>query len=229
MAFGPHPGTYLFWLAAKRLLESLPQCRRIGRNTQPVAFVLPPLCPGRGQSIRKTWQVEGVAGITKGWVPTFYGYGAQGTFKFGLNEFFKDLYTNLVGEQVVEDSLAARMALWAAASGSAEIFADVALCPFEMVKVRMQVALPGDAAAAVGSGMVGAMREMNANRAETKFPFGSLYPLWGRQVRQQHVNRSDVEDAVFYSYSTGTHIAGSRYRTLSGSTTALMIFRCHTL
>jgi hypothetical protein len=30
----------------------------------------------------------------------------------------------------------AKMAMWAAASGSAEIFADVALCPFEMTKVQ---------------------------------------------------------------------------------------------
>jgi len=36
-----------------------------------------------------------------------------------------------------------KMVLWAAASGSAEIFADVALCPFEMTKVKMQVTLPG--------------------------------------------------------------------------------------
>ena len=62
-------------------------------------------------------------------------------FKFGLNEFFKDLYTTVVGKQTIDDSLAARMTLWGAASGSAEIFADVALCPFEMAKVKMQVRL----------------------------------------------------------------------------------------
>ena len=28
-------------------------------------------------SVSRTWQLEGVAGITKGWVPTFWGYGAQ--------------------------------------------------------------------------------------------------------------------------------------------------------
>jgi len=125
--------------------------------------------------------MEGVSGITKGWVPTFWGYGAQGMFKFGLNEFFKDLYTNVIGEQVIEDSLATRLTLWAAASGSAEVFADLALCPFEMVKVRMQVDLPGEAGAVSGN-MIAAMREMKAKSADTKFPFGSIYPLWGRQV-----------------------------------------------
>lgn len=50
-------------------------------------------------SVQKTWQQEGWAGITKGWHPTFWGYGLQGLFKFGLNEFFKDLYTNIIGEE----------------------------------------------------------------------------------------------------------------------------------
>lgn len=72
------------------------------------------------------------------------------------------------------------MTLWAAASGSAEIFADVALCPFEMTKVRMQVALPGTEPA-IPKQIVPAMRYMQANAADTRFPFGSLVPLWGRQ------------------------------------------------
>jgi solute carrier family 25 phosphate transporter 3 len=136
---------------------------------------------GLVSSISKTWEGEGVRGITKGWVPTFFGYGAQGLFKFGLNEFFKDFYTNLVGQDTIDQSTVKRMILWAAASGSAEIFADAALCPFEMTKVKMQVTLPGQPGG-VPNSMVPAMREMARNSAETKFPFGSLVPLWGRQV-----------------------------------------------
>jgi solute carrier family 25 phosphate transporter 3 len=132
-------------------------------------------------SIQKTWQLEGLTGVTKGWAPTFYGYGLQGLFKFGLNEFFKDAYTKFVGEEKVEASLVTRMTLWAAAAGSAEIVADIALCPFEMTKVKMQVMLPGQAGG-VSNSMIPAMREMQARSVETKFPFGSLYPLWGRQI-----------------------------------------------
>lgn len=73
------------------------------------------------------------------------------------------------------------MVLWAAASGSAEIFADIALCPFEMTKVKMQVTLPGTPGVLPNS-MIKAMGEMSAKKAETKFPYGSLKPLWGRQV-----------------------------------------------
>lgn len=136
---------------------------------------------GLVSSVQKTWQVEGVKGLTLGWSPTFWGYGAQGVFKFGLNEFFKDYYTKLVGEETLQKSTATKLALWAAASGSAEVFADVALCPFEMTKVKMQVTLPGQAVGFPHK-MIPAMREMSARAAETKFPFGSLYPLWGRQV-----------------------------------------------
>jgi solute carrier family 25 phosphate transporter 3 len=74
------------------------------------------------------------------------------------------------------------MTLWAAASASAEVFADIALCPFEMTKVKMQVILPGETGGLSNSSMIPAMREMQARAAETKFPFGSLLPLWGRQV-----------------------------------------------
>jgi len=135
------------------------------------------LIPG----IQKIVAEEGFAGMTKGWVPTFFGYGAQGLFKFGLNELFKDFYTNIVGEESLHGAQWKKMALWAAASGSAEVFADVALCPFEMTKVKMQVTLPGQEGA-VPSKFLPAINAMSANRAETKFPFGSLYPLWGRQI-----------------------------------------------
>lgn len=88
------------------------------------------LVPG----LRKIMAEEGARGLRVGWVPTFFGYGAQGLFKFGLNEFFKDIYSHAVGEENL-DSRAKKMVLWAAASGSAEIFADIALCPFEMTYV----------------------------------------------------------------------------------------------
>lgn len=131
-------------------------------------------------SMRRSWAEGGFKGITTGWVPTFWGYGFQGLFKFGLNEVFKDYYTHLVGEENL-DSTAKRMTLWALASGSAEVFADVALCPFEMTKVKMQVTLPGMEGAVAGN-ITQALRDMNARKAETGFPFGSLQPLWGRQV-----------------------------------------------
>lgn len=135
--------------------------------------------------MRKIIAEEGAAGLKTGWVPTLFGYGFQGLFKFGLNEFFKDYYGNLIGQENLTTT-ARKMALWAAASGSAEIFADIALCPFEMTKVKMQVSLPGHGKAFPRS-MGPALNEMWAGRATTGFPFGSLGPLWGRQGEKYEV------------------------------------------
>jgi len=133
-------------------------------------------------SVSKSYAMEGVAGITKGWVPTFFGYGAQGVCKFGFNEAFKDIYGNAIGKDNLESNKALRMFMWAIASGSAEVFADVALCPFEMTKVKMQVTLPGEKGG-VSPRLLTAMGQMNTTlKAETGFPFGSLKPLWGRQI-----------------------------------------------
>lgn len=137
------------------------------------------LIPG----LKKIIKHEGPRGLVTGVVPTFFGYGAQGMFKFGLNEFFKDVYTNVVGQETIESATWKKMALWAAASGSAEIFADVALCPFEMMKVKMQVTLPGATGnAKVPKNLAQCAAWMSKNSAETRFPYGSLAPLWGRQV-----------------------------------------------
>lgn len=64
---------------------------------------------------------------------------AQGAFKYGGYEFFKSFYSDLVGP---ENAQKWKTSLYLTASASAEFFADIALCPFEAVKVRMQTTLP---------------------------------------------------------------------------------------
>ena len=96
-------------------------------------------------------------------------------FKYGLYEFFKDAYMNLAGE---EASSKYKGAIWLAGSASAEFFADIALCPLEMTKVKIQTS----AAGSFPVPMVAALREMSRLKADTRYPFGSLVPLWSRQV-----------------------------------------------
>ncbi|KAI5289756.1 Mitochondrial phosphate carrier protein 3, mitochondrial, partial [Ascosphaera atra] len=64
---------------------------------------------------------------------------AQGAAKYGGYEFFKKFYSDLVGEEKAHKW---KTSLYLTASASAEFFADIALCPFEAVKVRMQTTLP---------------------------------------------------------------------------------------
>ncbi|PNG99729.1 Phosphate carrier protein, mitochondrial [Tetrabaena socialis] len=81
----------------------------------------------------------GMAGLFKGWVPTLIGYSAQGACKFGLYEYFKKTYTDMAGEELAKKY---QSAIFLAGSASAEFFADIALCPFEAVKVKVQT-VPG--------------------------------------------------------------------------------------
>ena len=118
---------------------------------------------------------EGQTGIWKGFGPTLVGYSLQGLFKYGLYEVFKDTYMNMAGE---EAATRYKPAIWLAGSASAEVFADIALCPFEMTKVKIQTSPSSTFPTAFGA----ALQEMRKNKIETRYPFGSLVPLWSRQV-----------------------------------------------
>jgi hypothetical protein len=118
---------------------------------------------------------EGSAGLWKGFGPTFVGYSLQGMFKYGLYEVFKDFYSNLAGEEAAQKY---QPAIWLAGSATAEVFADIALCPLEMTKVKIQTSPSGTFPVAFGA----ALKEMSRTKVDTRYPFGSLVPLWSRQV-----------------------------------------------
>ena len=140
-------------------------------NTQ----VSPAKYVGLGPSVKLLLKEEGANGIWKGFGPTLLGYSLQGMFKYGLYEVFKDAYSNLAGEEAADKY---KPAIWLAGSASAEVFADIALCPLEMTKVKIQTSQGGTFPTAFGA----AIREMSRTKAETRYPFGSLVPLWSRQV-----------------------------------------------
>jgi solute carrier family 25 (mitochondrial phosphate transporter), member 3 len=118
---------------------------------------------------------EGQAGLWKGVGPAFVGYSLQGMFKYGLYEFFKEYYMNLAGEELTSKY---KPLIWLAGSASAEVIADVALCPLEMTKVKIQTSPFGSFPVPFRE----ALRAMSKDRASTGYPFGSLVPLWSRQV-----------------------------------------------
>jgi solute carrier family 25 phosphate transporter 3 len=79
--------------------------------------------------------IKGPAGLLRGWSPTLVGYSFQGLGKFGLNDFFKFKYAELLGQDFKHDNPRIYYAL---CSGSAEFFADMLLCPWETVKLKVQ-------------------------------------------------------------------------------------------
>jgi len=130
---------------------------------------------GSISSLKTIVAEEGAKGVWKGVGPTLVGYSLQGMFKYGLYEIFKDYYMNLAGEEVSEKN---KGAIWLAGSASAEFFADIALCPLEMTKVKIQTSPAGTFPVPFGA----AWAEMSRTKVETRFPFGSLIPLWSRQI-----------------------------------------------
>eukprot|EP00996_Jenningsia_fusiforme_P001255 NODE_2149_length_1278_cov_315.671277_g1956_i0.p2 GENE.NODE_2149_length_1278_cov_315.671277_g1956_i0~~NODE_2149_length_1278_cov_315.671277_g1956_i0.p2 ORF type:complete len:349 (+),score=80.59 NODE_2149_length_1278_cov_315.671277_g1956_i0:72-1049(+) len=137
----------------------------------------------------------GAAGLLKGWTPTLIGYSMQGLCKFGFYEFFKDTYMNAAGEH---NSIAYTGAIWLLASASAEFFADMALCPMEMVKVKVQTSPAGT----WPTEFMAAWSQMSAQKAATRYPFGSLVPLWSRQIPYTMAKFFFFERVVqmFYKY-----------------------------
>ncbi|KAG5624677.1 hypothetical protein H5410_009895 [Solanum commersonii] len=77
------------------------------------------------------WREQGHSALWRGWSGKLFGYGVQGGFKFGLYEYFKRSYSELLVDQ-------RRSAIFFLSGASAQVFADVALCPFEAVKVQVQ-------------------------------------------------------------------------------------------
>ncbi len=64
----------------------------------------------------------------------------------------------------------------------------------EMVKVKVQTSVPGTFPTA----LIPATIAMNANRQVTRFPYGSIVPLWSRQIPYTVAKFYFFEKVVFY-------------------------------
>uniref|UniRef100_A0A0B7B960 Phosphate carrier protein, mitochondrial n=1 Tax=Arion vulgaris TaxID=1028688 RepID=A0A0B7B960_9EUPU len=124
------------------------------------------------QGFKVTIAEEGMKGLSKGWAPTFFGYSMQGVCKFGFYEVFKTVYSGLLGE---ENTYLWRTSLYLAASASAEFFADIALCPMEAVKVRIQTQ-PGWSTT-LREGYPRILKDEGIGGF-----YKGLVPLWARQI-----------------------------------------------
>ncbi|XP_022665945.1 phosphate carrier protein, mitochondrial-like [Varroa jacobsoni] len=121
---------------------------------------------------RVTLQEDGARGLLRGWAPTCIGYSLQGLGKFGFYEVFKAIYADILGE---EKAFLWRTSLYLAASASAEFFADIALCPLEACKVRIQTQ-PG-----CSRYLSKVFPQILKEEGLGGF-YKGLTPLWGRQI-----------------------------------------------
>ncbi|KAI4375447.1 hypothetical protein MLD38_013313 [Melastoma candidum] len=132
------------------------------------------------------WKEQGPSSLWRGWSGKLFGYGIQGGCKFGLYEYFKVLYSDSMPDRN-------RSFIYFLSSASAQVFADVALCPFEAVKVRVQ-AQPGFA-----KGLVDGFPKLYRAEALTGL-YRGLFPLWGRNLPFSMVMFSSFEHSVDLIY-----------------------------
>ncbi|KGO37258.1 Protein of unknown function DUF3602 [Penicillium expansum] len=143
------------------------------------------------QAFRTIRAAEGIRGVFTGWSPTFFGYSAQGAFKYGGYEYFKVFYSDLVGQ---ENASRFKTAIYLTASASAELIADIALCPFESVKVRGQTTIPPEI-----TGTFSGISSVVAKEGVAGL-YKGLYPLWGRQVPYTMMKFASFETIVEMIY-----------------------------
>ncbi|CAI9104833.1 OLC1v1003600C1 [Oldenlandia corymbosa var. corymbosa] len=132
------------------------------------------------------WLEQGPSALWRGWSGKFFGYGVQGGCKFGLYEYFKRFYADMLIDQN-------KTAIFFLSSASAQTFADIALCPFEAVKVRVQTQ-PNFA-----KGLLDGFPKLYATEGFSGFLKG-LYPLWGRNLPFSVIMFSTFEHSVDMIY-----------------------------
>lgn len=85
--------------------------------------------------------------------------------------------------------------LYLSASASAEFLADIALCPFEAVKVRMQTTIP-----AAYSGTWNGIGTIAAKEGVSGL-YKGIYPLWARQIPYTMMKFASFETIVEMIYA----------------------------
>jgi len=133
---------------------------------------------------------KGLPRLFTGWGPTAAGYSAQGVNKFGWYEYFKYKYAKMAGSNADKY----RTFLYMGASASAEFLADIALCPFEAVKVRVQTQ------EGFAKGLMDGMPKIVAAEGVGGL-FKGLVPLWSRQIPYTIVKFTAFERIVTALYA----------------------------
>jgi solute carrier family 25 (mitochondrial phosphate transporter), member 3 len=163
---------------------------------------------------------EGMTGLFRGVGPTAVAYWLQTSTKYSLYETIKDQLSSKTSEKVENNTLSSwnRGLIYVTAAASAEAIADIFMCPFEMLKVKMQTSVAGkskslfqSASTSFPNEFVPALREMIVNRKKYNFPFGSLGPVWGRQIPGTIVNFFTFENAVSIIYASMGNFSKSDY------------------
>lgn len=152
----------------------------------------PKLYRGNMDGWRTIIRTEGASAIFTGFGATLIGYSLQGAGKYGLYEYFKKKYSDIVGEA---NAIKYKTGVYLIASASAEFFADLMLCPYEMIKVKTQTTMPPFA-----KGPIDGFSKYVATEGYAGL-YKGLVPLWARQIPYTMVKFATFENTVLAIYS----------------------------
>ncbi len=152
----------------------------------------PTLYKSNFQAWKSIITTEGIGGIFTGVGATFIGYSFQGAGKYGLYEFFKYHYANLVGTDFAKKY---NTGVFLASSASAEFIADLFLCPFEAIKVKTQTTIPPFATSAFDG-----WKKITAKEGIAGL-YKGLTPLWLRQIPYTMAKFATFEKVVEQIYA----------------------------
>lgn len=131
--------------------------------------------PSFSAGLSMVWKEQGMAGLYRGFAPTVLAYVSQSGTKYAMYELIKDNLSRTLGP---EQAAQYQSLVYMVSAGSAEAIADIFMCPWEMLKVKVQTSQPGS----FPSQFRPALAMMIQQRSSLNFPFGSITPLWSRQV-----------------------------------------------
>ncbi|KAF4373965.1 hypothetical protein F8388_007871 [Cannabis sativa] len=134
-------------------------CLKVHMHVNPVKY------NGFGSGLSTLYREQGPFSLWRGWSGKLCGYGLQGGAKYGFYEYFKNTYSDVLGDSN-------KSFIYFISSISAQVIADMALCPFEAVKVRVQTQ------PSFAKGMLDGFPKFYATEGFT----GGLLPLWGRNI-----------------------------------------------
>ena len=132
--------------------------------------------PSYTAGLSSVWKEQGLSGLYRGLTPTILAYVSQSGTKYAMYELIKDNITRTLGQEQATNN---KTVIYMVSAGCAEAIADVFMCPWEMLKVKVQTSQPCES---FPTRFRPALFVMIKQRHDLKFPFGSLTPLWSRQV-----------------------------------------------
>ncbi|RBQ77788.1 hypothetical protein FVER14953_05800 [Fusarium verticillioides] len=143
------------------------------------------------RSARHIVSAEGPGALLTGLGPTIAGYCLQGAFKFGGYEYFKARAVDYLGQSTAANN---RNAVYLGSAAAAEFLGDIALCPFESVRIRL-VSQPGYATGCV-SGLAKLAREEGIGGL-----YSGLSPILLKQIPYTMATFLVYEKAIQTAYS----------------------------